>query len=65
MACDKCDPKEIYRYDGVEKSIIPIPAIQLGRNDTVSWDVQRCKFCHQQYDIPTINKPSDGILSKE
>ncbi len=59
MVCDKCDPKKLRRYDGVEKRIIDLPVIDVGSNESVGWETKKCKFCGQHFNVHTTNKEFD------
>ena len=52
MVCDECDPKKLYRYDGVENMVIQIPAVGLSKNEIVTWKIKKCKYCNQQFNEP-------------
>lgn len=52
MVCEECDPKKLYRYDGVENIIIQIPALGLSKNETITWKIKEYKCCNQQFNEP-------------
>ena len=55
MVCDECDPKKLYRYEGVKNTIIQIPAVELSKNETINWKIKECKHCNQQFNEPKYN----------
>jgi len=52
MVCEKCDPLKCHRYDNVENTVIPIPAIALPRNEKIDWNILECRKCGQQFNVP-------------
>ena len=63
MVCDKCDPNKIRRREGIEKTIIDLPEIDVGPYDDCGWETRKCRFCGQQYNIITINDELRKILA--
>jgi len=62
MVCDKCDPNKIRRREGIEKTIINLPEIDVGIYGECGWETKKCRFCNQHYNVITTNDEFRKIL---